>query len=276
MVDRIRAQSTALVADLPTAPLGTIYLACNCDNCINADALQQLRRVSPPNLTERVISQYFGGVGAVLVEANDETRNEARVILTHVIALFGKTVARPSDDPNNARRSMSYFDADYLLPDLLATNVLSHLPQEQRAQIDDYLLDVAHYAVASGSRFVDTALTYLTIFTDRFPGFLESYQSGPQRKHLRLWTALARGFATKEANTMHRGKDIHLFYRGMPRSDRDLLLATLESKTVGDLLERYAVHAKDEEWLQYLSNLMEWREATILSTRYSSYKDGKF
>lgn len=59
LAQRIRAQSTALVAALPPAPLQTLSLVCGCDRCIDAPAYDQLIRVSPPAFTTDLIGQYF-------------------------------------------------------------------------------------------------------------------------------------------------------------------------------------------------------------------------
>ncbi|WP_224816995.1 hypothetical protein [Hasllibacter sp. MH4015] len=270
---RIRAQAHALVTALPEEPLRALHLTCTCDRCIDPAAYPKLCRTPPPQMTEDLITQYFGGVAAVETQTTEEARFEARVILTHVLALFGRMVVMPAEEGRAMRRRLSYLDGDYLLPYLLRTGFLPRLSAGVRGQITAYLVDVAHYAIARGSAAVDTALCYVGIFTDALPDLLESYRAGPPRRHLRFWTALGRGFVTKGDDTARNGKDLHLWLRGMNPPDRLLVLHALEAPEVAMLFERYAFQARDPDWLQYLSNLLDWREKTILSTRYSEYKD---
>ena len=70
-------------------------------------------------------------------------------------------------------------------------------------------------------------------------------------------------------------KDFHLSYRGMPLIDRDRILAALEAPEVEQMMEQYDYAARDEIWLTYLSRLSQWREKTILTTRFSEYRDGR-
>jgi len=274
LAERITAQGAALVADLPREPLWSIQLACCCDRCIDPDAYPKLIKTPPPDMTEALISQYFGGVAAVESIQTDKARYEARVILSHVLSLLGQMIVLPREEAREMSIRMHYIDADYLLPYLLDTGVLDDLPPDTTAQIRTYLLDVTHYAVAQATVCIEDVLTYLSIFTDAFPELLEHYRTGPPRRHLRFWTAIARISSKVDPNYPQRGADIHLFYRGMKPQDRQRILDALARAEVEDLILRYAMGACDEQWVQYLSNLLEWRDATLLRATHSGYEDG--
>jgi hypothetical protein len=225
-------------------------------------------------MTEDLVSAYFGGVAAAPSEQAEAARREARVIVTHVLALLGRMIVLPPEPARAMRRRLHYIDADYLLPYLLDTGFVPRLPTDTKTLIRSYLVDCTHYAIARALPDVGDVLVFLAIFTDALPEVLDAYRNGPPRRHLRFWAALARGYVTKYDDRNRNGKDLHLSFRAMARSDRDRLLAALEAPEVEIMIVRYAVHAKDEAWLQYLSNLLDWREKTILATRHSTHRDG--
>jgi hypothetical protein len=276
LAERVSEGAEGLVRSLPEEPLWTIHLACCCDRCIDPDAHPKLCRTPPPQLTEVLITQYFGGVSAVETIQTDEARYEARVILTHVLALLGQMSVLPEEEAHDMRRRLSYLDADYLIPYLLDTGALRMFPDQVTADIRAYLVDLVAYNIARNSVSLDVALTYLTLFTDALPDVIDAHINGPPRRHLQLWTAIALRFVSNGDDSGSRGKDFHLFYSGMPLADRECLLAALDAPEVERLIERYAFQARDPKWLRYLSNLLDWREKTILATRFSEYKDGRF
>lgn len=264
----------ALIADLPRTPMWDLTLTCNCERCIDPEFLPLLQKTEPPDLTERMIGQYFGGVAAVLSTTDEAAQYEARVVMTHLLAHLGRVVALPREEARALKRQYYYLDPDYLVRYMLDTGFVAQLPPKVAAQIEAYLVDVVHLAVARGATSLDSALCYLALFTDALPKVLEGYRRGAPRRHLRFWSAVAGGSVGSEpSGPRGRGKDFHLFYSGMPLDDVARLLAALEAPEVPRLIERYAFQARDQGWLQYLSNLLEWREATILATRFSDRKE---
>lgn len=270
---RVTVQGDALISNLPREPLWQLNLTCCCDRCIDADVYPLLCKTSPPNMTDRMISQYFGGVSASLIDKSEASQYEARVILTHVMAHLGRMIILPKDDAREMSIRLSYLEADYMIPSLVKTEFLTGLPADVLADIRAYLLDVARYAIAARTIQLDDVLCYLAVFTDALPDFIDGYRTGPPRRHLQFWTAVAGHSVSNDAAGVRGGKDFHLFYSGMPRADRELLLAALEAPDVARLIERYAFQTSDPLWLQYLSNLLDWREQTILSTKFSDQKD---
>lgn len=271
--ERIARRADALIADLPREPLWQLNLTCTCDRCIDPDVLPVLCKTAPPHMTDRMISQYFGGVTASLTDQTEASQYEARVILTHVMAHLGRMIILPREAAREMSVRLSYVDADYMIPGLFKTDFLPQVPVATKADMRSYLLDVAHYAIAAKTTRLDDVLCYLALFTDALPEFIDTYRTGPPRRHLRFWTSIAGGSVSNDRTGVRGGKDFHLFYSGMPRADRERLLAALEAPEVPLLIERYAFQARDPQWLQYLSNLLEWREATILATKFSDRKD---
>ncbi|MEJ6390943.1 hypothetical protein [Gymnodinialimonas ulvae] len=273
LADRITTRGDTLVADLPPEPLRQIELACCCDNCIAPDIYPQLIKTPPPDLTEQHISQYFGGVAAVETVQTPEAIYEARVILTHVLRLMGQMIVLPLDQAREmSLRMSSYADCDYLLPYLLDTGVLDTLPPATTARIRAYLLDMTHYAVAGGTYFIQDVLTYLAVFTDALPEVIRYYRTGPPRHHLRFWSTIAQVNSIHDPNRPQRGTDIHLFYRGMQPEGRQRLIDALAAPEVETLILRYAMGARDQQWMQYLSNLLDWRDAALLAAPHSAYR----
>lgn len=114
MVAGIKAQVAALVADLPSEPLGPLTLVCCCSNCIDDVAYGQLTRMSPREFTSDMVGEYFGGAGAVEVETNERDQLEARVIFTHVLWHVVDAVTTP--DRNEERRyslTRGFIDPNY-------------------------------------------------------------------------------------------------------------------------------------------------------------------
>jgi hypothetical protein len=172
-------------------------------------------------MTEDLVSAYFGGVAAVPSEQTEAARREARVIVTHVLALLGRMIVLPPEPARAMRRRLHYIDADYLLPYLLDTGFVPRLPTDTKTLIRSYLVDCTHYAIARALPDVGDVLVFLAIFTDALPEVLDAYRNGPPRRHLRFWAALARGYVTKYDDRNRNGKDLHLSFRAMARSDRD-------------------------------------------------------
>lgn len=136
------------------------------------------------------------------------------------------------------------------------------------------LVDITHYAVANGSPLLSKTLTYLSIVTNALPEVLERVRTGLPRQHLRLWTTLAGGAVSSHPDATQQARfDIHLFCHAMPIEGRFQLLSAMASSEVEALITRYALAAKDEAWLLYLSRLLEWRDRSILATEYSEYRD---
>ena len=173
LADSIEAQGVALVADFPAGRLQRLQLTCCCDRCIDPDALAALCRINPAEVTDDLISQCFGGVGAVGTLQDEEARYEARAILTHVLRQLGHATCLKTDDALPYMRVRPYFDADYLVPHLVKTGFIPRLPPEVQTQLRAYLVDVVRYAIATGSRMLDKTLSYLCIFTDAFLDVLE-------------------------------------------------------------------------------------------------------
>ncbi len=238
LAERIAAQGAALVADLPREPLWALALTCTCDRCIDPATLPLLKKTAPPDMTDEIILQYFGGVAATNVDQSEASQYEARVIMTHVIAQLGRMIILPHDDAREMSRRLSYIDADYLIPSLLGTGFIPRLPEPIRAEISSYLMDVAQYAIARKTTRLDDALCYLAVLADALPALIETFRTGPPRRHLRLWTSIAGSFVTGDSGGVYRGTDFHLFYSGMPRLDRERLLGALESPDVERLIDR--------------------------------------
>ena len=116
---------------------------------------------------------------------------------------------------------------------------LAALAEQVTVDIRAYLVDLVAYSIARGSVSLDTTL-------------------GP------LYRCLAG-----------RAGCSHQWFATQTLADRERLLAALEAPEVGRLIERYAFQALDPQRLRYLSNLLEWREKTILVTLHSEYKDDR-
>ncbi|MEJ6395641.1 hypothetical protein V8J82_20450 [Gymnodinialimonas sp. 2305UL16-5] len=272
---RISDRSNALVAALPEDPLRELHLVCCCDRCIDPEALQRIRKTPPTRLTDDLINQYFGGAAAVEAATDEQARLEAYIILTHVIAHLGHMTTLPDAEARDYSRQHHYLPADYLIPYLFATGFAPRLGPQKQAEINDYLLDLARYAVAKRARSFDNVLCYLSLFGNRLPDLFEEFRQARPLRQLRLWTTLARGHVTSHPDGRASPKDLHLWFSGMPLADRQHLLAALEAPQTAMLIERFAFAARDRDWLTYLSRLLEWREMSILATRYSEYKDGR-
>lgn len=271
---RIRTQAAALVAELPTQPLQALELVCCCPMCIDEDVYLQLVRTPPPQFTPGQIGQYFGGAGAVRVEIGAQEQREARVIFTHVLACLGAAVLRSREEERAYRRQDYFIEPEYWILSLLRTNFIDALPHAVVAQFRVYLIEVVNHAIATGSGRLSDALTYLALTTNALPDVLEKLRTGPPRRYLRFWTALARGYVSSDPEMTRQSVwDIHGAYNAMPIPGRLQLLEAMEAPEVEVLITRYALAAKDEGWLLYLSRLLEWRDRSVLATRYSEYRD---
>ncbi|WP_039018157.1 hypothetical protein [Halocynthiibacter namhaensis] len=274
MARTITAQADALVAELPNQPLQVLALACDCDRCIDPDSVWALRRTPAPDLTTALVAQYLGGLGAMGLETDDDARFEARVMLTHVVTEYGRWVVQSSGVTGNKSIRPSHLSPFGIVECLFQTGVVPRLDATLQTQIQDYLSDVVRYCVAQRARGLDGALCFLSLFGGRIQDIMEEFQTGRPLRSLRFWTALARGHICSHQNHRTIPKDLHRWFVGMPKMDREYLLCALEEPGVERLMERFAFSAKDPGWLLYLSRLLEWREVSILATRYSEYLDG--
>ncbi|GAB5448831.1 MAG: hypothetical protein Gyms2KO_37040 [Gymnodinialimonas sp.] len=271
---RIKAQAAAMVAELPQRPLQALELVCGCSMCIDAEAYGQLIRTPPPHMTTAMIRQYFGGAGVLEVETDASAQLEARVIFTHVLAHLGAAVCRPRTQERVHRREESFIEPNYWILPLLRTGFLDTLPHEVAAQYRVFLIDVVTHAVATGSARLGDALTYLAMVTNALPDVLEKFRIGPPRRYLRFWTTLAVGSVSSHPEMTRQARwDIHLSCNAMPIAARLRLLDALASDEVEALITRYALAARDEGWMLYLSRLLEWRDRSVLATRFSDYRD---
>lgn len=272
--DRIRTQAAAMVADLPAQPLQVLELVCGCPMCIDETAYLQLIRTPPPEFTKAQIGQYFGGAGAVPVDIGAPEQREARVIFTHVLAHLGDAVLRPRDQERTYRYEDYFIEPAYWIASLFRTEFIGILPHEVATQYRVYLTDVVTYASATGSARLSDALTYLALATPALPDVMETFRTGPPRRYLRFWTTLAGGSVSSDpAMTRQARWDIHLACDAMPVPARMQLLDAMAAPEVEALITRYAMAARDEAWLLYLSRLLEWRDGSVLATRFSEYRD---
>ena len=275
MVQAVTDQADVLVAGLPNEPLREILLACNCGRCLDPEALLSLRRTPAPELIDALIAQYFSGLGATGTKTNEHARFEARVILTHAIAIIGRWVVLPSGKADRRSGPFSYLSPSGSMQCLFETGVVATLDTELRTEIQNYLSDVVRYCVAKGSPHLDSALCLLSLFGGRVQDIVAEFKVDRPLRHLRFWTALARRHVSADPDDRVNATDLHKWLSEMTLMDREHLLTALEEPEVGRLIERFAFNAKDEAWMLYLSRLLEWREASILATRYSKYANGR-
>ena len=270
---RIKTQSAALVAELPRQPLQVLELVCCCDRCIDPPAYRQLIRTPPPAITTAMIGQYFGGAGAVIIDTGEAEQREARVILTHVLAHLGDAVCRTRDEERTYARQVYFIEPAYWIEGLFRTGVTGTLSHGVRAQIRVYLTEVVTYAAATGSARLGDALTYMTLATSALPDVLEGFRTGPARQHLRFWTSLAGGQVRRgEGGKNPRGMDLFRSFDLMPERSVETLMLALDHPETERMMERYALAARDQEWLIYLSRLLQWREATLSQSFFSDRK----
>lgn len=271
--ERIKTQAAALVAELPSKPLQVLELVCSCDRCIELDVYMQLIRTPPPQFTVDQIGQYFGGAGAVPIDIGEEEQREARIIFTHVLAHLGHSILRTREQERTYDPAIYFVEPAYWIESLMKTGFIDTLPHEVKAQMRVYLLEVvAHAAAKDSARFRD-ALIYLTMATDALPQLLEDVRTGPPRKHLRFWTSVASGLVNRGPGGKNpRGIDLYSWFATMPERAVDTLMLALDHPETERMMERYAMAAKDEGWLTYLSRLLQWREATLQQSFFSTRK----
>lgn len=271
---RIKVQSAALIAKLPRQPLQVLELVCGCDRCIDPPIYAQLIRTPPPAMTTDMIGQYFGGAGAVSIDAGEVEQREARVILTHVLAHLGDAVCRTREDERSYARKVYFIEPAYWIEGLFRTGVIDTLPHGVAAQIRVFLGEVVTHAAATGSARLGDALTYLALATNALPDVLDGFRKGHSRYHLRFWTTLAGGQVRRGDDGQNpRGMDLFWWFDLMPEPAVEALMLALDHPETGRMMERYALAARDEEWLIYLSRLLQWREATLARSFFSDRKN---
>lgn len=269
-VQRIRAQGVALTEDLPRAPLRHLEMLCLCSDCIEQDAFEQLIRTPPPQFTTQMLRDYFSAAGAVPDVLSPYQATEGRVVLTHVLAHLGAAVVQPRHQERAFSRTAYFIYPEYRLTDLLDAGLLETLPDATRTEIRAFLVDVVRYAAATGSALFSYTITYLCLMTDALAQVLEGLRTGPPRQHLRFWTTFTRGFVFKEPKARGaNGVDLFSLYDLVPEQCIETMLSALEHPETERLFERYAYAAQDDEWLSYMSNLLQWREVTVTMTRFS-------
>lgn len=270
---RIKTQADALVAGLPRQPLQGLELVCGCDRCIDPPVYDHLIRTPAPQFTTRMVGQYFGGAGAVPIDIGEREHREARVFFTHVLAHLGEAVCRSREEERNYFRTDYHIEPAYWIENLIKTGFLDTLAHEVKAQMRVYLMEVTTYAAATGSARFNDALTYLAMATDALPQLLENLRNGLPRKHLVFWATLAGGgVSTHPSRRNPSGADLYLTFHAMPERGVEALMLALDDPQTERMMERYALAAKDQAWLTYLSRLMQWREATLSRSSLSDRK----
>lgn len=271
--ERIKTLAAALVAELPSKPLQALELVCVCDRCIELNVYLQLIRTPPLQFTMDQIGQYFGGAGTVPIDIGEAGKREAHIIFTHVLAHLGYSILRTREQERTYRSATYFIKPAYWIESLMKTGFIETLPHEVKVQMRVYLLEVVTHAAAKNSAHFHDALTYLTMATDALPQLLEDVRTGPSRKHLRFWTSVASGLVTRGPGGENpAGIDLYSWFSSMPERAVDTLMLALDHPKTERMMERYAMAAKDEEWLTYLSRLLQWREATLQQSSFSTHK----
>ena len=260
----------ALVSALPAAPIGAPQLVCCCDRCIDPPALAAIMKTPPKDWPRDLVSQYYGGAGAVGVDDSAEGRDEAWIVLTHTVSLLAQGIALPSDEQRDFTRANHFIEPEYWTMNLLRTGVIASRDPLEIAQMRAVLTDCVALAAAKGGRLLRDALSFLALTGDGLRPALASVKDLPARKQLRFWTSFA-GWIDHSPHPRYsvRGIDLHQHYFAMPVEGREALCAALEDPATERLIERYAFAAQDADWARYLSRLLQWREATLLSTQWS-------
>ncbi len=264
------AAASALVSTLPATLIGTPRLVCCCDRCIDPPALSAIMRTPPQEWSCDLISQYYGGAGAVGGDDSPEGQEEAWIVLVHTIALLAEGIALPRDEQRDFMRANHFIEPEYWTMNLLRTGVVQTRRAQDNAQVQAVLTDCVALAAAKGGRLLRDALGFLALTGDGLPPFLASIKGWPARRQLRFWTSLCGWIdhSPHPRNPVH-GIDLHQYHIAMPVAGREALCAALEDPATERLIERYALAAQDEDWARYLSRLLQWREATLLSTQWS-------
>ncbi len=270
MSERLLADAQALVSTLQSETLDELRLVCCCDRCIDPPALRALCATPPSGWSRDLMSQYYGGAGAVGAAGGLAEQVEAWIVLVHTIALLAQGTTLSRDDQRAFMRNNHFIEPEHWTMNLIRSGVLENRPAADIERLATLLNDCALLASARDSSMLRDALTFSGLVEGALSKTLASIRALPPRKRLRFWTNFAgwidHGPTLKRSIT---GIDLHRWYRAMPPEGREALLAALEDVDVARLIERYAYAAQDETWARYLSRLLEWREATILSTQWS-------